>query len=881
MDRLWLYTKYAVRSFRRGGVRSLFGAFCVAVGVAAIVALELVGANFRATITGNAQKINRGDVSVTAWGTGMTTSQYAAFARLKRQGAFVDYTSLITRNATVRKVGGDPTNVQFVGADGIDPATFPFYDRITADKPAGVPLSRLITNRQDTVVSEALASSLDLHIGDRIYAGFYSHNRTYRVTGIIPDSSIPGQNIFALNTYFVVDYRSIQPFTSADGDAANTVYIKTANAAQAAQVKRILRAKLGNLFTIKTAQDVGNEDKKGADQLNRFLTIMGLVAVVIGGIGIVNTMLVAARRRRREIAILKTLGMKGHQVIMAFTIEALVLGLLGALFGIGGGILASIAVNSVAQGIILRPLVWELHAGPIIIGLLVGLIFTVLFAFLPVQHASQVRPIAALREAELDLQQPLGKLVARTASSGLTILALAIVMGIVAAFFIGFGRPVLNVFIGIGMGIGVLIALTFLTLLFVGVVWIISKLPTLRLLTLRLALRNMTRQKRRMASTLLALCIGILAVGSIAIIAQNIKADIGLAAAKDNSFNAVIFSSLKPGRVAQISHVVDQLPGIVDREYAGVSTDATLANVDGRPVRPLLEAAARHPHKYPFLRFTVGLIKGVQGRDLKTVGKLTIPVVKGRTLGPQDSDTDHIIVNDSLAKPLGIHIGSHLLYTYDGRILHFTVVGLENPNCFCFDLAGTIADTRYLQQVGALAPNGRNYSTVYLQIADKDLKTNIKRLRRSLPYAFVFDLSGLLPLFNKLIDQFALFPEIIGGLCLFAGAVIIANTVALAMLERRREIGIMKAVGAKQRFILQQLLAENALVGFFGALVGTLLAMLATVLLDTKVLGISVGFDWLVIVGLLALGTLLAMGAAILTAWPASREKPLLVLRYE
>jgi ABC-type antimicrobial peptide transport system permease subunit len=105
--------------------------------------------------------------------------------------------------------------------------------------------------------------------------------------------------------------------------------------------------------------------------------------------------------------------------------------------------------------------------------------------------------------------------------------------------------------------------------------------------------------------------------------------------------------------------------------------------------------------------------------------------------------------------------------------------------------------------------------------------------------------------------------------------------VALAMLERRKEIGVMKAVGATRRGILQFLLLENIVVGFLGSMVGTLLAMAATSLLDQTELEISTSFDPLTIGGLLLLGIGLAIGASALTALPASGEKPMAVLRYE
>jgi ABC-type antimicrobial peptide transport system permease subunit len=145
----------------------------------------------------------------------------------------------------------------------------------------------------------------------------------------------------------------------------------------------------------------------------------------------------------------------------------------------------------------------------------------------------------------------------------------------------------------------------------------------------------------------------------------------------------------------------------------------------------------------------------------------------------------------------------------------------------------------------------------------------------------VLDLGKFLTMFNRAIDKLALFPQIIAALSLFAGAVIIANTVALAMLERRREIGVLKAVGAKRRTILQFLFVEDAIVGFIGAGVGVLLAMAATAAADQLLLKISPSFSLVTIVPLIVLGMALSVGAGALTALPASTEKPMNVLRYE
>src|SRR5947209_4581873 len=124
-----LYVRYALRSFVRGRSRSLFGAFCVAVGIASVVALGLVAGNFRDSAMGDARKMNRADVAVSPPGLGFTLKEYKVFAGLKARGQITDYTTRLQDNAALRSParGGGSTVGSIVG---VNPKVFPYYDTI-------------------------------------------------------------------------------------------------------------------------------------------------------------------------------------------------------------------------------------------------------------------------------------------------------------------------------------------------------------------------------------------------------------------------------------------------------------------------------------------------------------------------------------------------------------------------------------------------------------------------------------------------------------------------------------------------------------------------------------------------------------------------------
>jgi len=148
----------------------------------------------------------------------------------------------------------------------------------------------------------------------------------------------------------------------------------------------------------------------------------------------------------------------------------------------------------------------------------------------------------------------------------------------------------------------------------------------------------------------------------------------------------------------------------------------------------------------------------------------------------------------------------------------------------------------------------------------------------TLPGIFAFPTVDLLAYTKLFADQFVPLPLIVSALALFASSVIIANTVSLSTLERRRQIGIMKALDLQAESVLGLLLLENGLVGLAGGLLGVGLS--ALIIVPSGSLGqgeIPVGV--LVLLILLAVG--LTLGATLLTALGAAREKPLNVLRYE
>jgi putative ABC transport system permease protein len=147
----------------------------------------------------------------------------------------------------------------------------------------------------------------------------------------------------------------------------------------------------------------------------------------------------------------------------------------------------------------------------------------------------------------------------------------------------------------------------------------------------------------------------------------------------------------------------------------------------------------------------------------------------------------------------------------------------------------------------------------------------------------VLETKVLNDLIQQIIKQFTSFPILVAGLSLVVGGIVIANSVALSTLERRREIAIMKAVGLQRERVLGMLLLEYGLMGLIGGLIGVGLGGGILLLMLVQAFGGELGrsIPYLTALQLMGLCVLIALVAAIITAWHASGEKPLNVLRYE
>lgn len=917
-----MYARYPARSLVRGGQRTLLALFCVAVGVMAIVGLQLVGGMITNALVGNARAINGGDLSVRAINQ-LTQSDLTFFDDLKKRGVITDYSAAYTGGIQLPKPGGGRANVQFLA---VDPAVYPYPGQPGLSQSAGGDFRALLRTPGNAVVTATLADALGTKLGDTVKITVGADNRQFdvKIVGVIEPKATLGQGESLYVSLDTLRAAAPTPITY------TVVYATTPDAARAEQAKAEATARFIGA-DVQTADGLLKQLSDNIAQLNRFLVIVGLLALLIGGVGIVNTMQVLLARRRVEIAMLKTVGYQRHDLFLLFGLEAAILGLLGGILGALAGIGVAAALRILFERAFLLLLTFTVDPTIVLGGIAVGLVTALIFGLLPIVQASGVRPTVVLRELPegRNWRGVLGQI-------GLIAL-LSVLFAILASFIIGSARwGVIAVYatfavlgllsLGFGLvvfligrlpvperysprflllvtsGVAASVAVTLVPdLRGVGILLLVATLsgylivlaPPEWKISTKMAFRNLGRARGRTTTTLLALFIGVFAVGVVLVLGQGVRESINAFIANQVRYNLIV---LAPRTEADnVNRALDARGGeIRARQAVEVAPLTTPQDINGTPLGQLIGPVDPNGQPQRGSHSPAAIVRqlsGLQGYDLAH-GQLpevgTAPEViaddqgpTGRMLNASDAGTDNIIVDASLRDaPLHLQPGDRLTQRngITGQSRTLTIVGFYKAtdsglNTNLVPVLGSLEATRGL---GGASTQG----LWYLQVAAGATGTVSDALNAAVPRAQVFNLADLVAQIGQVLDNLLLMITAIASLALFAGIVIIANAVALAMLERRRELGIMKAVGYTSRRVLGVVLIENGLIGALGGLLGMLLVALATFAFN-RYAGLTIGVSVVTTLGLIALVAAVALLIAALVAWGATRVRPLEVLRYE
>ena len=713
------------------------------------------------------------------------------------------------------------------------------------------------TNAHEATLDKAAADDAGLSIGDPIRIAGERRVRTYRLVGLteLGGTSFGGASIAQLT---LPEAQFITGNVGRFNQISVAINPDVSSDELKARIERVVPPTLRVETAEQNANRSSNEIHDALSFLPIFLGVFAAVALIVGAFVIFNTFSITVSQRIREYGLLRTLGASRRQVLASVFVEAALIGLVGAVAGVLGGLLFAKGIESLfnALGIGLPTTALVVATRTVIVSVVIGIAVTLIAVLNPALRSTRVPPIAAMQNLDLTAS--------RRRSVVTAIIAWVLMLGGLGLVLVGlFGNQKTGdaaLLLGGGAAVvlfGVSLYSPRLVRPLAGAIG--APLEKLRGLTGRLARENSQRNPSRTAATAAALMIGLALVSFVTVFAAGLKASI--ADAIDNSFQGEL--------EVQNTNGFDPIPKAVAgtvRQVPGVQTVSTLQatqikidGVGGKPRATGLDpATASMVLKFDFQGDTTE----------QTLHNLT------------DSQT---IIDKSFADSNGLEVGDTIqTLGQTGNRASFTIVGEVKDNA---DLLGSMVVTQ-----GAMA---RDFAVTqdtfdFVKLAPgADASTVQDRidglLTKQFPTAEVMNQQELKQNQEDQINPLLGLVYALLSLAIVVSLFGIANTLALSIYERTRELGMLRAIGMSRRQVRRMIRYESVITALIGAVLGMILGLIFAALLSVPLQdqGFVLSYPVGQLVFILVVAALAGVVAAIAPARRAARLDVLQALAYE
>ncbi|MBM6403238.1 ABC transporter permease [Phycicoccus sp. CSK15P-2] len=626
----------------------------------------------------------------------------------------------------------------------------------------------------------------------------------------------------------------------------STVWVTAADGTSQDELVAAVRSELPEGFEATTgdaaAQRTANRIDEALSFVTTFLLVFAGVALTVGAFLIVNTFSILVAQRSRELALLRAIGASRRQVSRSVLLEALVVGLVGSALGVALGVVLALGIRWVfgRVGLDLGVSALELRPRTVVVALVVGVLVTVVAAYLPARRAGAVPPVAAMRD---DVVLAEGGMRRRLAVGAVLLAAGAAGM---AAGLAGRGSEPTYV-LGAGT-FGVLVGTALLSpVLGRPVLGVLGRLYRKGFGAVgRMAEQNARRNPRRTGATASALMIGVSLVTLMSVLGASAKASLDKALAEDIVADYIVSSVVGQGFSAAITDAVAATDGV----ETVVRVRGARLEVDGDR------------------EFATGV-------DPDAVTRVATPDVVSGSLA--DLGTDGIALSDEYAVGHGLAVGSAVTLGFAGDERAVTVVATYVEDAVL--VSDVTMSLEAFDELG-VPPTDRTAFVLARPGTDRDaLRAALDEAVADLPTVTVADQAEFAAEQREPIDRLLFIVYALLGLAVVIAVLGIVNTLALSVVERVREIGLLRAVGLSRRQLRSMLRLESVAIAVLGAVLGIVLGLVFSVALQRSLAddGIDVlAVPWWQLAGFVAVAALVGVLAAV---WPGRRAARLDVLR--
>ena len=837
----------AAREMRASWQRLLVFFVCIAVGVGAIVALRSVIQSVRNTFAGEARSLITADAIITS-NQPIKPELAAKIAdRLKAAGAeSIRSVELATMARAADRADGRARMVELRAVE----AGFPYYGAMRlAD---ATPYRHDLLRGFGVLVRPELLVQLGVAVGDDLAIG----SRRFTIRGVIEGE--PGRRLggFSLGPRVFVDLADLEKTGLVRfGSRSTTQLLVRVPDAQLDPLIRGLRADFTNQFArVRSYQATEDDIGENFARAENYLSLVGLVIVILGGIGVSSVTRVFVQQKMKSIAVLKCVGARSAQLLAVYVAQVLMLGLAGSLLGVGLAAAAMRAIPSLLAGT--TPGVnisYALTLPAVAQGLGIGMLVSLLFSLVPLLEVRHVKPSLLLRD-EPRRRRP------DAVQIGVSLFVVAALVSL-TVWQAGNWR--------VGLVVAAGFAVTALVLHLAGMLMIKATAPLARSrwFALRHAALQLSRPGSQMRIVLLAVGLGSFFIIGVRSLQTNLVDQFAVNVSADSP--DMFLLDVQSDQVDRVRRAIaaNQEPSTAPARLLPVLR-ARIVGVEGRELN--LE-------NYEDVRG-----RGSLAREYTITYRQTLEpnerIVAGQLWDPTPSDAAEVSVERFISEQFKINLGDTIRFDVLGRVIPARVTSVRLVEWSDSRAGGFM----FVFRPGVLEKAPHSFIGFLRGPQDAGARARLQSaLVEAAPNVSVIDGREILNTIKSVVDNVTLAVTVVGTLVMVSGLLILIGAVAMTKFRRVYEAAIFKTLGATRQLIATVLVLEYGLLGLLAGGIGA---------------GGAIGLSWAVsryaldipfrpLLGMSAISVavtaVLVAVIGVISSWEVLQRKPLATLRAE
>ena len=823
---------------------------CIVLGVMAIVGVGSIARSLSDGVGRESRRILGGDLSVALMHRELNPQE---------QG-WLQSQAKITKIATLRAMSRteDARASALVEIKAVDQG-YPNLGEVILDPSS--PIQEALSFKNDRfglVADAALPARLGLKIGDLVKIGDVS----FEFRAILesePDKLSTGIGFGAralMSQAALAATNLLQP-----GSLVRWVYRLELSAGQATPIQdeevKGFETQLRQNFPdagweIRTRSNVSPQFSRTLDQLSQFLTLVGLTALVVGGVGVANSVRSFINRKKADFGTLKALGATGSYVFYTALLQVLLVATLGILIGVVCGAALPFIANALLGHLLPVPIEPRLYPGQIATGIVYGLLTALSFALPPLGRAHDISVSALFRDAvDPSRAYPRWRYIV------LTLIATLSLVGLIVA--LATEKKLVFYYV-----LGIAVGFVLLRLVAQLVIALARRLPHPKGAELRLALSNIHRPGSLTPSVIMSLGLGLALLVTLAMIDGNLQIQISKTVPEQApSFFFIDIPNAQSIKFDQF--IKTQAPEAqLDRVPMMRGRLVRLNDVPAEQIRASAEAA--------------WVLEGDRGITFSETLPAGSNLVVGEWWSADYSGPPLVSIEAASAAGLGLKIGDVITVNVLGRNISAKIANLRRVNWralginFVFVFSpNTFAGAPYMNLATATFPKGSG--------SDQEMAL-LKAAAVEFPSVTSVRVKDALDAVNEVMGQLAYAIRAASSIALIASVLVLAGALAAGREARTYDLVVLKTLGATRWRLIYALVAEYALLGLITSVLGVVAGGFAAKLVLTQLMKLE-GFDWLwgSALGATLFALMITIGLGLLATWTILGQKPARYLR--